>query len=43
MINAQIRVISLMEPEICTKMLKKLIKKLGAQVPATNPWLLHGT
>jgi len=26
-----------MEPEICTKMLKKLSEKLGAKFPATTP------
>ena len=35
--HAQIRVISRMEPEICTKMLKKLSEKLGAKFPATTP------
>ena len=34
--DAQIRVIGLMEPEICTKMLKKLSEKLGAKFPATT-------
>ena len=34
--NTQIRVISLMEPEISTKMLKKLSEKLGAKLPATT-------
>ena len=34
--DAQIRVITLMEPEICTKMLKKLSEKLGAKFPATT-------
>ena len=29
-----------MEPEICTKMLKKLSEKLGAKM--ATPWLLHG-
>ena len=33
--DAQISVISLMEPEICTKMLKKLSEELGAKFPAT--------
>ena len=41
--NTQIRVIGLMEPEICTKMLKKLSEKLGAKFPATRRGLvLHG-
>ena len=31
--DAQIRVIDIMEPEICTKMLKKLIEKLRAKFP----------
>ena len=35
--DAQIRVIDLMEPEICTKMLKKLSEKLTAKFPATTP------
>ena len=35
--DAQIRVISRMEPYICTKMLKKLSEKLGAKFPATTP------
>jgi len=26
-----------MEPELCTKMLKKLSEKLGAKFPATTP------
>ena len=30
------RVIGLMEPEICTKMLKKLSEKLRAKFPATT-------
>ena len=34
--DAQIRVIGLMEPEICTKMLKKLSEKLRAKFPATT-------
>ena len=34
--NTQIRVISLMEPEIRTKMLKKLSEKLRAKFPATT-------
>ena len=33
--DAQIRVIGLMEPEICTKMLKKLSEKLRAKFPTT--------
>ena len=33
--DAQIRVIGLMEPEICTEMLKKLSEKLGTKFPAT--------
>jgi len=32
--DTQIRVISPMEPEICTKMLKKLSEKLRAKFPA---------
>ena len=35
--DAQSSVIGLMEPEICTKMLKKLSKKLRAKFPATTP------
>ena len=35
--DAQIRVIGLTEPEMCTKMLKKLSEKLGAKFPATTP------
>ena len=35
--DAQIRVIGQMEPEICTKMRKKLSEKLGAKFPATTP------
>ena len=35
--DAQIRVIGQMEPQICTKMIKKLIEKLGAKFPATTP------
>ena len=35
--DAQIRVISRMEPEICTKMLKKLSEKLRPKFPATTP------
>ena len=34
--DAQIRVIGLMEPEICTKMLKKLSEKLRPKFPATT-------
>ena len=33
----QIRVIGLMAPEICTKMLKKLSEKLRAKFPASTP------
>ena len=33
--DAQIRVIGLMKPEICTKMLKNLSEKLRAKFPAT--------
>ena len=41
--DAQIRVIGRMEPEICTKMLRKLSEKLRAKFPATYyTWLLHG-
>jgi len=35
--DAQIRVTGQMEPELCTKMLKKLSEKLGAKFPATTP------
>ena len=35
--DAQIRVISRMEPEICTIMLKKLSEKLRPKFPATTP------
>ena len=35
--DAQIRVIGWVEPEICTKMLKKLSEKLGAKFPANTP------
>jgi len=35
--DAQIRVIGQMEPEICTKMLKKLSEKRRAKFPATTP------
>ena len=34
--DAKIRVIGLMEPEICTRMLKKLSEKLRAKFPATT-------
>jgi len=34
----QIRVISRMEPEICSIMLKTLSEKLRAKFPATTPW-----
>jgi len=34
--DTQIRVIGPMEPEICTKMLKKLSEKLRAKYPATT-------
>ena len=34
--NAQIRVLGRLEPEICTKMLKKLGEKLSAKFPATT-------
>jgi len=34
--DAQIRVTGRMEPEICTKMLKKLSKELRAKFPATT-------
>ena len=34
--DAQIRMIGLMESEICTKMLKKLSEKVGAKFPATT-------
>ena len=36
-IFAQIRVIGPREPEICTKMLKKLSEKLRPKFPATTP------
>jgi len=36
-IDAQIRVISRMEPEISTKMLKKLSEKIRAKFPANTP------
>ena len=35
--DAQIRVIARLEPEICTKMLKKWSKKLRPKFPATTP------
>ena len=35
--DTQIRVIGLMEPEICTKLLKKLSKKPRTKFPATAP------
>ena len=35
--DVQIRVIGRLEPEICTKMLKKLSEKLIAKFPATTP------
>ena len=35
--DAQVRVIGLMEPEICTEVLKKLSEKLRAKFPATPP------
>ena len=35
--DAQIRVIGRMEPQICAKMLKKLIEKLGAKFSASTP------
>ena len=41
--DAQIRVIGPMEPEICTKMLKKLSEKLGAKFPATTPGYSMGS
>jgi len=34
--NAQIRVTDRMEPELCTKMLKKFCEKLRAKFPATT-------
>ena len=34
--DAQIRVITLMEPKICTKMLEKMVEKLRAKFPATR-------
>ena len=39
--DAQIRVIGRMEPEICTKMLKKLSEKLS-KIFCHYTWLLHG-
>ena len=38
--DAYIRVISLMEPEICTEMLKKVNEKLRAKFPATTPTIM---
>jgi len=35
--DAKFTVIGLLEPEICTKMLKKLGEKLRAKFPATTP------
>ena len=35
--DAQISVIGRMEPEICTKTLKKLSEKRGPKFPATTP------
>ena len=35
--DAQIRAIGQMDPEICTKMLKKWSEKLRAKFPATTP------
>ena len=35
--DAQIRVTGRMEPEICTKMLKRVDEKLGTKFPATTP------
>ena len=35
--DAQVRVIGLVEPEICPKMLKKVSEKLRAKFPATTP------
>ena len=35
--DTQVRVIGRMEPQICTKMLKKLSEKLGAKFPASTP------
>ena len=35
--DAQITVIGLMEPEVCTKMLKTMSEKLSAKFPATTP------
>jgi len=35
--DAQIKVIGPTEPEICTKMLKKLSEKPGAKFPGTAP------
>ena len=34
--DAQIRVIGLMEPEVCTKMFKRTSEKLRAKFPATT-------
>ena len=40
--DTQIRVINLVEPEICTKMLRNLSEKLGAKFPVATlsctPW-----
>ena len=35
--DAKIRVIGLMEPEMCTKMLKKMSEKRKAKLTATSP------
>ena len=35
--DAQIRVIGLMEPDICIKILKKMSEKLRAKFPAATP------
>ena len=39
--NTQIRVIGLMAPELCTKMLKKLIEELKAKISCHYTLLLH--
>ena len=38
--DSQIRVIGLMGPEICTKILKKLIKKTQSKISCHYTWLL---
>ena len=41
-IDAQIRMIGLKEPEICTKMLKKMSEKTQSKISCHYTWLLHG-